>query len=202
MRRLVVTALVTLAAAGPVGAQSGLLSLSRDLAADAVAALPRVPSANSRWVIQDIMVDEFSDESGQSAYLLGRNRQLVLIVGCSEGRATSVAIGGLGGNVLFGPRVPDVIFENGRVDFRWGGGDVFSHDWVAAGELLGLPAQDVPRFWTAAAPQDRLRVRTTAVGSTIVQDEFNLLNMVVSSMRVRLRDLDHCEGPRELVCER
>ncbi len=202
MRRLVVAALVTLAAAGPAGAQSGLLSLSRDLAADAVAALPRVPSANSRWVIQDIMVDEFSDESGQSAYLLGRNRQLVLIVGCSEGRATSVAIGGLGGNVLFGPRIPDVIFENGRVDLRWGGGDVLSQDWMAAGELLGLPVQDVPRFWTAAAPHDRLRVRTTAVGSTIVQDEFNLLNMVVSSMRIRLRDLDHREGPRELVCER
>ena len=106
-----------------------------------------------------------------------------------------MAIGGLGGNDLFGPRVPDVIFENGRVDLRWGGGDVLSHDWIAAGELLGLPAQDVRRFWMAAAPQDRLRVRTTAVGSTIVQDEFNLLNMVVSSMRVRLRDLDHREGP-------
>ncbi len=174
MRRLMVTAVAALAMAGPAGAQSGLLTLSRDLAANAVAALPRVPSTTSRWVIQDVMVDEFSDERGQSAYLLGRNRLLVLIVGCSEGRATSVAIGGLGGNVLFGPRIPDVIFQNGRVDLRWGVGDVLSQDWTA-GELLGLPVQDVAGFLTAAAPHDRLRMKTTSVGNTIVQDEFNLL---------------------------
>ena len=42
------------------------------------------------------------DERGQTAYLIGREHRLVLIIGCDgDGRTASAAIGGLGGNVLF-----------------------------------------------------------------------------------------------------
>ncbi len=67
---------------------------------------------------------------------------------------------------------------------------------------LLLATRDVSGFLDRAAGQVRLRARATALGDTIIQDEFDLLEMVVTSQRVRLRDRVHREGPRELVCGR
>lgn len=213
MRKFIVPALVVMVAAQTSAAQTGLVSRARELAANSAATalllspelrtsttqIADILQSATRWVIQDVMVDKFTDESGQTAYLLGRNHRLALIVGCSEGRVTSVAIGGLGGNVMFTPR-PDVIFANGDVDVRWGDEGIVTQAWLDGDLLLGV--QDVPGFLDNTAWQDRLRVRAAVVRNTIIQDEFNLLNMVVTSGRVRLRDREHREGLRELVCKR
>lgn len=199
MQKRAIVVLIVLVAA-PAAAQTGLLANARTLAANSGALLLTPGQPSTRWVAQDIMVDEFTDERGQTAYLIGRGHRLVLIIGCDgAGRAASVAIGGLGGNVLFTPR-PNVVFTSGDVDFRWGGEGIETKAWVNSGLLLAT--RDVSGFLDRAAGQVRLRARATALGDTIIQDEFDLLEMVVTSQRVRLRDREHREGPRELVCGR
>ena len=112
-----------------------------------------------------------------------------------------MAIGGLGGNVLFTAPRPDIVFASGDIDFRWGGEGIETRAWVNSGLLLAT--RDVSGFLDrAAGGQVRLRARATLVGDTIIQDEFDLLEMVVTSQRVRLRDREHREGPRELICGR
>ena len=199
MQRAIVVLVVLVAA--PAAAQTGLLTNARTLAANSGALLLTPGQPSTRWVAQDIMVDEFTDERGQTAYLIGRGHRLVLIIGCDgDGRAASVAIGGLGGNVLFTAPRPDVVFASGDIDFRWGGEGIETKAWVNSGLLIAT--RDVSGFLDRAVGQVRLRARATLVGDATIQDEFDLLEMVVTSSRVRLRDRNHREGRRELVCGR
>ena len=102
--------------------------------------------------------------------------------------------------MLFPAPRPNIVFASGDIDFRWGSERIETKAWVNSGLLLAT--WDVSAFLDRAAGQVRLRARATAVGNAIIQDEFDLLEMVVTSQRVRLRDREHREGPRELVCGR
>lgn len=165
MQRSIV-ALIVLAAA-PAAAQTGLLTNARTQAANSTALLLTPGQPSTRWVAQDIMVDEFTDERGQTAYLIGRGHRLVLIIGCDgDGRAANVAIGGLGGNVLFTAPRPNIVFASGNIDFRWGGERIETKAWVNSGLLLAT--WDVSAFLDRAAGQVRLRARATAVGNAII----------------------------------
>ena len=72
--------------------------------------------------------------------------------------------------------------------------------WQDSNEVVVLSGQEVSEFFVSAGQQNRLRVRASLVGNTIVNDEFNLRNLSVTEGTVQLRDPEHSEGPQELTC--
>ena len=112
-------------------AQTGLFHESRQRTARNASIMARITGSayeNGRWIVGPVIIDDFSDAQGQAPSTVGRNGQLVLIVGCSEGQLSGIAIGGLGG-VRDGRRTtPAVIFRDGGVDFRWGEEDIISQN--------------------------------------------------------------------------
>ena len=104
-------------------AQTGLFHESRRRAASVATTMTSITgSANQddRWIVGPVVIDDFSDARGQAPSTVGRNGRLILMVGCSEGQLSGIAIGGLGGvrvGRLLNRTTPDVIFRGGSVDF-------------------------------------------------------------------------------------
>ena len=154
---------------------------------------------NARWLVEEVMTDEFTDRRGQAAWLLGQNARLTLIVGCSDNRISGVAVGGLGGNRIY-TRTPMLLFQDGNVDLRWADGDIVSTVWRDGDEVLLLSGRRVAEFVDAASQENRLRMRATVARNSIVNDEFDLRNLDVTIDTIQLRDPDHSDGPQELTC--
>ena len=150
------------------------------------------------WMVQDPVVDDFTDEEGQAATLNGINGNLVLIVGCNAGRLYGIGVGGLAGR-----RGPSVLFQNGDIQLRWGEGAIESRSWVDADRVLLIPDQSMPRFLRAATRQNRLRLRANVTRNRFIQDEFNLSRLTVSAGGIRMIDPAQGETERkELSCTR
>ena len=142
---------------------------------------------NPLWFIEDVMIDEFTDQRGQAAWLVGRYLRLALIVGCSNGSFSGIAVGGLRGNTISNP-TPMLLFQDGRVDLRWGDGEIVPTVWLDGDEVLVLSGQAASDLLYAAARKNRLRMRTTAIRNTIVNEEFDLRNLDIAGDAIRVRD--------------
>ena len=209
---LVVVALAAVVAlpTRPAAAQAGLLEDARQSAASSTEMLNRWFGGNiapdNHWSIRDPVVDDFTDERGQAASLNGTNHRLVLIMGCQQGRTNVIGIGGLGGGLtsINGSRAPNLIFQHGELDLRWGEDGVVSQSWNDADLLLAARGQLMSDFLNAAAQQTRLRVRATLTRNRIIQDEFDLSNLWVSPSTVRMVDppSGRITETKELSCSR
>ena len=158
---------------------------------------PRWLTYGPQWYIDNMMIDEFTDRRGQTAWLFGRNLRLVLIVGCSDGFFSGIAVGSLGGNEFS----PLLLFQDGSVDLRWGDGDIVPTVWLDGDEVLVLSGQGASEFLHAAARENRLRMRTTIIGNSFVNEEFDLRNLDIAEDAIRLRDPALLAGsPQEITC--
>ena len=165
------------------------------------------PPVQTDWTVHEPVIDGFTDARGQAATLVGHNYQLVLIVGCGAGEVANVAIGGLGGARGFGRRnripTPEVLFQGGGVDLRWGDGTVESQVWIDGDLILAAAGEAMTDFLDAAMNESRLRVRATTVRNRVIQDEFDLVRLEVTPDTVRMRNRKPPDDPtRELSCTR
>ena len=190
-RQIVIVAATLLVASAPALAQTGLLTSTRERAAmGKQVILEAAPGYEwgSDWSVGDPVVDEFTDERGQAAYLIGVNARLVLIVGCNASRVSVVGLGGLGGARTFRGRLisPNVVFQGGDVDLRWGEGPIQTRSWVDGDVVLAASGQAAADFLDASSQENRLRVRAGVVRNSVIQDEFDLSDLAVSADDVRM----------------
>ena len=192
-------------------AQTGLLHSARQSAANVARGVRDLSGGNppvlTDWNVHEPVVDGFTDARGQAATLVGHNYQLVLIVGCGAGEVDNVAIGGLGGARGIGRRnrvpTPEVLFQGGGVDLRWGDGPVESQVWIDGDLILAAAGEAMTGFLDAAMNESRLRVRATTVRNRVIQDEFDLVRLEVTPDTVRMRNRKPADDPtRELSCTR
>ena len=203
MRAWIVTVVVgVVVSSAELRAQTGLLHGAREQAAGFFGLMVEIfgepIGPDDDWMVQDPVVDDFTDEEGQAATLNGINGNLVLIVGCNAGRLYGIGVGGLAGR-----RGPSVLFQNGDIQLRWGEGAIESRSWVDADRVLLIPDQSMPRFLRAATRQNRLRLRANVTRNRFIQDEFNLSRLTVSAGGIRMIDPAQGETERkELSCTR
>lgn len=207
----VVVGVVSVVAPTIADAQAGLLHSARQQAADSARVMLSIaggdPPFQTDWVVREPVIDGFTDERGQAATLMGRNYQLVLIVGCNAGRITNVAIGGLGGarGIGRGQRIPTpaTLFQDGTVDLRWGDAPVDSQTWIDGDLVLAASGDTLAGFLDNVMRESRLRVRARLVRNRVIQDEFDLVRLEATVADVRAFNRKPQDDPtRELACTR
>lgn len=187
MRTRIVAVVVSLIPA-TVSAQVGILHSAREHAAGVAAAMIDISGTlrpSNDWMVDEPVVDDFTDEVGQAAALWGRNHRLVLIVACNAGTVANIAVGGLAGGSFMGrATTPNVLFQDGGVDIRWGGGLAESQEWIDGDLVLATSGSSMADFLDRASRENRLRMRASVVRNRVIQDEFDLVNLEVTPLTV------------------